>query len=100
MVVAAEALAKRIPDTATRKAATWTLRPEQQLDRDDLVRHLTDVGYLAAGRVDRPGFFAVRGDVVDVWSTRMPRPHRIDFFDDEIEDVRRLDCNRHRTSIV
>ncbi|MCB9666453.1 MAG: transcription-repair coupling factor [Alphaproteobacteria bacterium] len=91
VVAPVRALLQRVPTAAVRAAGTLTLEVGARLDRDELVAELTTTGYLAAARAEHPGTFAVRGDVVDVWSAGLPAPRRIDFFDDEIEEIRRLD---------
>ena len=96
VIATARALLQRVPDAATRARGTFTVRAGDTLERDQLVRALTDAGYLAAGRAELEASFAVRGDVVDVWPSRARRPSRIDFFDDEVESVRRLDPQRLR----
>ena len=91
VVAPVRALMQRIPDAATRGAGTARLRVGELRDRDDLTRWLVDAGYLSVDRVQVPGSFAVRGDVVDVWSAGVSSPRRVDFFDDEVEAIRRLD---------
>jgi transcription-repair coupling factor (superfamily II helicase) len=90
VVAEARALRQRVPDRATRRKGTRQIAVGDTLDRDALVRWLTDAGYLAAGLADAPGRFAVRGDVVDVWSTAASGASRVEFFDDEVESLRRL----------
>ncbi|MCA9570878.1 MAG: hypothetical protein KC656_23720, partial [Myxococcales bacterium] len=96
IVACARSLLQRVPDAATRKRGTRVIAPGETLDRDDLVRWLGDCGYLSAPSAEVSGSFAVRGDVVDVWPSGVPRPVRIDFFDDEIEGLRSLDPDSGR----
>ena len=91
VVVPVRALMQRMPTAASRQAGTHRIAVGDTVDRDALIRSLSVTGYLAAGRVDHPGTFAVRGDVVDVWSPGIAAPRRLDFFDDEIEEIRVLD---------
>jgi transcription-repair coupling factor (superfamily II helicase) len=91
VIATARALMQRVPDRETRARGTAVLEVGNRFDRDDLVKHLTEAGYLATARADEPGRFAVRGDVVDVWPAASKAPVRVDLFDDEIERIRRLD---------
>ncbi|MFK7929518.1 MAG: transcription-repair coupling factor, partial [Myxococcota bacterium] len=91
VVAEATALLQRVPDAVARQRLRLVLRPDEVLDRDVLVRWLSNVGYFAAERAHEEGFFSVRGDVVDVWPARREQPLRIDFFDDEIESISVLD---------
>ena len=97
VVAPVRALLQRIPAAAERARATLELRPGQQLDRDALVRELSNNGYLAVGMVTQDGCFAVRGDVVDVWPVGAPGPRRVDFFDDEIEQLKQIDPRSGRS---
>ena len=45
-------------------------------------------GYLRSGTVGEPGEFAVRGGIVDLYPPGAPQPLRVDFFGDEVEDIR------------
>jgi transcription-repair coupling factor (superfamily II helicase) len=96
VVASARALMQRVPDDATLRKGTLELKPEQIHDRDEVARALSDSGYLAVGHVQGPGSYAVRGDVLDVWSAGLTAPRRIDFFDDEIEAIRALDPRTQR----
>ncbi|TNE90737.1 MAG: transcription-repair coupling factor [Deltaproteobacteria bacterium] len=97
LVAPVRALLQRLPDASTRRRGTRALSPGDELDRDDLTRFLQEAGYLATGRVEEPGTFAVRGDVVDVWPTGLRTAARLDFFDDEIEHIRRMDPETQRS---
>ncbi|MBW1877415.1 MAG: transcription-repair coupling factor [Deltaproteobacteria bacterium] len=98
VVAPVAALMQRIPDRATRARGTRVVERGEVLDRDVLVRWLVEAGYLATGRVQESGTFAVRGDVLDVWGTGHRRPARLDFFDDEVEDLRRFEPTTQRTT--
>ncbi|MBX2803321.1 MAG: transcription-repair coupling factor [Myxococcales bacterium] len=91
VVTTARALMARVPDAQTRARGTRTIEVGQTLDRDALAGWLTDGGYLLTARADDPGRYALRGDVVDVWPASARAPVRIDFFDDEVERLQRLD---------
>ncbi|MBT3221294.1 MAG: DEAD/DEAH box helicase, partial [Proteobacteria bacterium] len=97
VVAPARALLSLIPNQETRSRGTKTLEPGMCLERQQLVEWLTDAGYLATGRVDEQGCFAVRGDVVDIWVGGLPSPTRLDFFDDELETLRPFDPTTQRT---
>ncbi|MGC6491980.1 MAG: transcription-repair coupling factor [Myxococcota bacterium] len=96
VVTSARALMQRIPDRASRDKGTRVLRVGDTIERDDLTAWLSDSGYLATGRVDRPGTYAARGDVLDIWSAGLNRVIRVDFFDDEIESLRAIDVKTLR----
>ncbi len=47
-------------------------------------------GYVNAGELDGPGTFAVRGGTIDVFPGNLAYPVRLDFFGDELEEIRRI----------
>ena len=60
----------------------------QSVGRDRLVHDLTALGYQAVDLVERRGQVAVRGSIVDVFVPTNPHPLRIEFFGDEVDEVR------------
>ena len=63
----------------------------------DLVRHWLKLGYQPAHLVTAPGQFARRGGLLDIWPLADDYPLRLDFFDDEIETLRRFDPATQRS---
>ncbi len=68
-----------------------------RLGRDRLLRRLVEIQYQRTGGDLRPGSFRVRGDVVDIWPAYDETALRVEFFDDEIERIRRIDPLRAAT---
>ena len=98
VVASVRALMQRVPDLETRRLGTRLLTVGEVAERDTLISWLADAGYLAVGRVDGPGSFAVRGDIIDIWPVGRSAPARVDFFDDEIEEIRPIDIETGRTT--
>jgi transcription-repair coupling factor (superfamily II helicase) len=74
-----------------------TLAADDELSMDDLLAHLTAIGYARTEMVDLPGQFAVRGGIVDVFSPEAPRPVRIELLGDTVESVREFDPRTQRS---
>ena len=83
----ATALSERWPVAADRPSAT-TLTTGVELGVGGLVEELADAGYLRVDRVEERGQLAVRGGIVDVFPTTGRDPLRIEFFGDEVEQIR------------
>lgn len=65
-----------------------SVRPGMQLDRDDLLRKLTDIQYERNDIDFARGTFRVRGDVVEVFPpNEMNKAYRVEFFGDEVERI-------------
>ena len=56
----------------------------------DVARALEERGYLNTGELDGPGTFAVRGGTIDVFPGNLVYPVRLDFFGDELDEIRRI----------
>ncbi|MGH3357282.1 MAG: transcription-repair coupling factor, partial [Nocardioidaceae bacterium] len=64
------------------------LHPGEETDLDDLVRRLAAAAYTRVDLVERRGEFAVRGGIVDVFPPTEEHPLRIEFWGDEVEEIR------------
>jgi transcription-repair coupling factor (superfamily II helicase) len=57
-------------------------------DLEDVVRRLAAAAYHRVDLVERRGEFAVRGGIVDVFPPTEEHPLRVEFFGDEVEEIR------------
>ncbi|MGO4256038.1 transcription-repair coupling factor [Marmoricola sp. RAF53] len=73
------------------------LVPGQQVDLDDVVRSLADAAYARVDLVEKRGEFAVRGGIVDVFPPTEEHPLRVEFFGDEVEEIRTFAVADQRT---
>ena len=77
------------PSNYSRMAVT--LRKGDEMERDDLLRQLTQMQYARNNLDFRRGTFRVRGDVVEIFpSYEEDEVIRIEFFGDEIEAITRV----------
>ncbi|NYF78289.1 transcription-repair coupling factor [Granulicella arctica] len=80
------------------RALALHLKVGEEYLPDMLVEHCLSVGYTRVDVVEMPGQVTLRGGILDVYSPEMDRPIRIDFFDDEIESIRKFDPETQRSS--
>ena len=76
----------------------WTLEIGQEISLTKLMEHLTNLSFIRTDLVEKRGEFAVRGGIVDVFLPLAAHPVRIDFFGDEIEELRYFDIADQRTN--
>jgi transcription-repair coupling factor (superfamily II helicase) len=57
----------------------------------ELLERLRGLDYDSEAVCESPGHYAVRGGIIDVYPVTAPEPYRLDFFGDDIEDIRVLD---------
>ena len=60
------------------------------LSFEDVARALEERGFANTGELDGPGTFAVRGGTLDVFPGNLVYPVRLDFFGDELEEIKRI----------
>ena len=65
-----------------------TVEAGQECDLTSLLKSLVDAAYNRVDLVERRGEFAVRGGIVDVFPPTAEQPVRIDFFGDEVTEIR------------
>ena len=57
---------------------------------EDLEHCLVSMGYENSGKLDGPGTFSVQGGAIDVFPGNLAYPVRLDFFGDELDEIRRF----------
>ncbi|WP_194895250.1 transcription-repair coupling factor [Catenulispora pinisilvae] len=63
-------------------------RTGAEIELDDLVNRLAAAAYTRTDLVDKRGEFAVRGGIVDVFPPTEEHPLRLEFWGDQIEEIR------------
>lgn len=91
------AVVRHLPSPKTYRKHTLFLEKEQRVSMNDLRELLYQAGYQIQSKADQPMTFAVRGGIVDVFALNHENPIRIEFFDDEIENIRYFDATSQRT---
>ncbi|MCA9322615.1 MAG: transcription-repair coupling factor [Planctomycetes bacterium] len=97
VVAPVTALMEAVPDPKRVEAGRLTLGLAQARDRDELVALLADKGFERVSLVERPGQFAVRGGIVDVFDHVDGNPLRIELFGDVIDSLRHFDPTSQRS---
>ncbi|WP_346621733.1 transcription-repair coupling factor [Blastococcus montanus] len=64
------------------------LKPGDAAELDDVARALSDAAYTRVELVERRGEFAVRGGLLDVFPPTEPHPVRVEFWGDEVDELR------------
>src|SRR5664279_560904 len=60
----------------------------EEADLEDVVRRLAGAAYARVDLVEKRGEFAVRGGIVDVFPPTEEHPLRVEFWGDEVEEIR------------
>src|SRR5690606_37883624 len=65
---------------------------------EELTRTLVDYAYTRVDMVTRRGEFAVRGGILDVFPPTAEQAVRVDFFGDEVDQIRRFAVSDQRSA--
>lgn len=100
VVTSAASLIRALPPCASRVFAPIVAREGMEvadastgelLDFESVVDALVARGFVNTGdSLEGPGTFCVRGGTIDVFLGNVPYPVRLDFFGDEVEEIRRI----------
>lgn len=99
VVASARALLRRIAPAKEEVARPLTLVAGSDLSEEpqrgiacfeDLEHCLVSMGYENSGKLDGPGTFSVQGGAIDVFPGNLAYPVRLDFFGDELDEIRRF----------
>ena len=78
------------------KKSIISLKKGDTIDPLELKKMLQFIGYKNTQRVDSPFYYSRRGEVLDVYTIQYDHPVRIEFFDDEIEEISFYDKDSQR----
>jgi len=77
-----------LPCTDLWKGLNITLKVNDTFLREELIKKLNMIGYKKESIVTKTGEYANRGYILDVFPYGYDNPIRIEFFDDEIDNIR------------
>lgn len=97
VVTTIAALLQPTPSRAEIQAGTRTVTVGDELDQDDFQQWLIDRGFERVTGIQLPGEFAVRGGILDLYPPDSEDPIRLEFFDTEVESIRKFDAESQRT---
>ena len=69
----------------------------EELEFDSLQQRLVELGYSHVDVVGKRGHFAIRGGIVDIFPATEELPVRVDFWGDEVSEVRPFNVGDQRT---
>lgn len=92
-----QALQYPLPAAIKFKANSLTLKVNQVCNLSKICDFLVHCGYKRDDLVANPGEFVLRGDILDIYPINIAYPYRIEFFDDEIDNIRTFNPVSQRT---
>jgi transcription-repair coupling factor (superfamily II helicase) len=98
LIVPAAALLRRVPPVEHVRSGLLSIEIAQRIERDELVRRLSELGYLRVPLVEDRGTFSARGALVDVFGPDAALPFRIELDDDLVSRIRRFNPDDQKTA--
>ena len=83
--------AETLLQTAPKKISAIKLEKNQDVEQQEIVTALVNMGYVRQETVTSQGTFSLRGDILDVYAINQDNPIRIDFFGDTVASIKNFD---------
>ncbi len=93
----ANALFEKIASSEAFNESSLLVENRDEIRPEDLTDKLSGQGYQSVKFVERPGEYATRGGIIDVFPYSSEYPVRIEFFGDEIDSIREFDADSQRS---
>ena len=97
IVVPMEAMIQPLAPPYAFCQAMLSINLNDTIEPRKLAERLTWAGYRMEERVESPGQFARRGDILDIYPVGEDNPVRIEFFGDDIDSIRGFDAVSQRS---
>ncbi|MAX21897.1 MAG: transcription-repair coupling factor, partial [Planctomycetaceae bacterium] len=97
IVTSVQALLQPVPTKQSLVAATRSLQVGDSFDIENLQTWLVENGFHATSAVELPGEFSRRGGILDIYAPEWKQPVRLEFWDEELESLRRFDVRTQRS---
>ena len=97
VVTSASGLRRRLAPVKMWNHNQLTFKVGAEVELEQVSHQLVQMGYQRQKLVDRPGDFAIRGSIIDIYSLNHELPVRIDLFDTEIDSIRFFEIGNQRS---
>lgn len=97
IVTTPRALLQKLPSAESLREQEITLKTGNEVTFSDLLEKFDSFHYDRETVCEAPGEYAVRGGIIDVYPITAAAPVRLDFFGDEIDEIREFDPATQRS---
>ncbi len=97
VVTSIQSLLQPVPSRDKLARQTRQIRRGDTLDVNELLTWLVNQGFHSTSAVELPGEFSPRGGILDIFAPDWYDPVRIEFFDDQVESIRRFEVATQRS---
>ncbi len=96
VVAALPALLQPVPSQQTIEQSSFTIRVDDEIEPETLLRELVDRGFERVHTIEVPGEFTMHGGILDIFPPDAVDPIRIEFFGDTVDSMRSFDVETQR----
>lgn len=82
-----------LPSKKLWESSFLNIKKGDLINKEDLIKKLNMIGYKKESIVTKTGEFASRGYILDIFAYGYENPVRIEFFDNEVDEIRLFDEN-------
>ncbi|MBI5273876.1 MAG: transcription-repair coupling factor [Chlamydiales bacterium] len=86
-----QAVLQKVPSRHLLASSYLVIRAQDSIGFEHLISQIIALGYEKASLVNDKGQYAVRGGIIDIFPLNSPHPYRLDFFGDDIEQIKIFD---------
>ena len=97
VIATPQALQYKLSAPTDYQAARREFKSGKEFDLSELTSWLVQAGFRRENLVAKPGEFALRGDILDIYPLDRESPVRIEFFGDEIDTIKEFDLASQRS---
>ncbi|MDD5659189.1 MAG: transcription-repair coupling factor [Actinomycetota bacterium] len=91
VIASASSIIDLMSSSAGSSLSDFMISKGQRYNREALVENLINSGYERVHKVYDKGEFSIRGDIIDIYDISEIKPVRLDFFDDDLENINYYD---------
>ena len=97
LVAYPHSVAELLPNEKKLKSSILKISKGDMLSHEFIKETLIEYSFERVDFVSEPGQFALRGSIIDLFSYSDNRPYRIDFFGDNVENIRIFEIDSQRS---
>jgi len=97
LIITPEVLMQKLPQKEVFSRHILNLKLGVTYNLELLTKALIKMGYKREAMVENNGQFSLRGDILDIYPISATLPYRIQFFDDEIENIKTFNTLTYTT---
>lgn len=97
VVGSARAICQKMAQSFDLNYKELKIRVNEEYSQDYIIKRLVEIGYTREPQVEARGEFAVRGSILDIYSSTSLHPIRIEFWGDNVERINTFSLSDQRS---